>query len=38
MLTVLAWGIILVSWFGIIVAGMIIEEKEYKKKRGNKND
>lgn len=38
MLTALAWGIILGSWFGIIVAGMIIEEKEYKKKKGNTND
>ena len=36
MQTALAWGVILGSWFGIIVVGMIIEEKEYKKKRGNK--
>lgn len=32
--TALAWGVILGSWFGIIVVGMIIEEREYKKKRG----
>lgn len=34
MQTALAWGVILGSWFGIIIIGMIIEEKEYKKKRG----
>ena len=32
----LAWAVILGSWFGIIVAGMIIEEKEYRKRRGRK--
>ena len=36
MQTALAWGVILGGWFGIIVIGMIIEEKEYRKKRGNK--
>ena len=29
----LAWGIILSSWFGIIIIGMIIQEKEDKKER-----
>ena len=32
--TALTWGVLLGSWFGIVVVGMIIEEKEYKKKRG----
>lgn len=36
MQTALAWGVILGGWFGIIVAGMIVENREYKKKRGNK--
>ena len=32
--TALAWGGILGGWFGIIVVGMIVEEIEYRKKRG----
>ena len=30
MQTVLIWGIILGSWFGIIIAGMIVERKRGK--------
>ena len=29
----LVWGVILGSWFGIIIIGMIIQKKEDKKER-----